>query len=71
MKEGPRPDGLTERKLEVVRLVARGLTDKEVATSLHISRNTVDSHLRKIYGKLELRNRAALVAYAARQGLAD
>lgn len=63
------PDGLTEREAEVVRLVAQGLSDKEVAARLFISPRTVDGHLRHIFNKVNVANRAALTAYAARTGL--
>lgn len=60
--------GLSARELEVVRLVARGLTDKEAAERLAISPRTVDGHLRRIFAKLGLPSRAALAAHAAREG---
>lgn len=64
------PDGLTAREAEVIALVAQGLTDREIAARLFISPKTVDRHLRNIFNKLGVANRAALAAYAARQGLA-
>lgn len=64
------PDGLTAREAEVVGLVAQGLTDREIAARLFISRKTVDRHLRNIFNKAGVSNRAALAAYAARHGLA-
>jgi len=63
-------EGLTERELEVLRLVAQGRTNKEIAASLYISENTVKYHLRNILDKLHLENRAQVVAYAMRRGLA-
>ncbi|MDF2626192.1 MAG: transcriptional regulator, LuxR family [Symbiobacteriaceae bacterium] len=62
-------DGLTEREREIARLVAQGLTDKEVAAKLFISPRTVDRHLRNIYVKLNISSRSALGAYAVRAGL--
>ena len=62
-------DSLTEREREVLRLIVRGLTKKEVATELDLSRHTVDSHLRNIYQKLHVHNRAGAVATAIREGL--
>ncbi|MDR5694607.1 MAG: response regulator transcription factor [Armatimonadota bacterium] len=60
---------LTEREKEVLQLVAGGATNKEIATSLGISENTVKFHMKNILDKLHLRNRAEAVAYAARKGL--
>ena len=57
-------DGLSDREVEVVNLVARGDTNKEIADTLVIAENTVKVHLRNIYGKLSLRNRQELTAYA-------
>ena len=57
-------DGLSDREIEVVNLVARGDTNKEIADTLVIAENTVKVHLRNIYGKLNLRNRQELTAYA-------
>ena len=56
-------DGLSEREIEVVNLVARGDTNREIAETLVIAENTVKVHLRNIYGKLNLRNRQELTAY--------
>ena len=59
-------DGLSDREIEVVNLVARGDTNREIADTLVIAENTVKVHLRNIYGKLNLRNRQELTAYALR-----
>ena len=56
-------DGLSDREVEVVNLVARGETNREIAETLVIAENTVKVHLRNIYGKLNLRNRQELTAY--------
>lgn len=60
---------LTKREREVLRLVAEGHTDREVAESLVISPRTVNRHLSNIFVKLDVPGRAAAVAYAIRQGL--
>jgi predicted ATPase/DNA-binding CsgD family transcriptional regulator len=60
---------LTKRELEVLRLVAEGHTDREVADILVISPRTVNRHLGNTYVKLDVPGRAAAVAYAIRQGL--
>jgi predicted ATPase/DNA-binding CsgD family transcriptional regulator len=60
---------LTKRELEVLRLVAEGHTDREVADILIISPRTVNRHLGNIYVKFDVPGRAAAVAYAIRQGL--
>jgi DNA-binding NarL/FixJ family response regulator len=58
------PDGLTVREVEVLRLVAQGLTDPQVAEQLVISPHTVNSHLKAIYGKLGVSSRSAATRYA-------
>ena len=65
------PDGLTDREVEVLRLVAKGFTNNEVADLLHISGRTVATHLRNIYEKTGCANRAEASAYAIREGLAE
>jgi DNA-binding NarL/FixJ family response regulator len=64
------PGGLSEREVEVLRLVARGRTNAEVAADLFISRRTVDSHMRRIYDRLGLDTRADVVRFAIEHGLA-
>jgi len=61
---------LTKRELEVVALVAEGLTNKEVAERLCISQATVRTHLTSIFNKLGTSNRLKLVVYAYKNGLA-
>jgi len=58
------PDGLTAREVEVLRLVAQGLTDPQVADQLVISPHTVNSHLKAIYGKIGVSSRHAATRYA-------
>ncbi|WP_433887658.1 response regulator [Streptomyces sp. CA-111067] len=67
----PPPDVLTDRELEVLRLVAAGTTNKEAARRLFISEATVKTHLLHLYGKLGVRDRAAAVAAAYKAGLLD
>jgi DNA-binding CsgD family transcriptional regulator len=64
-----RPDGLSPREIEVLQLVARGLTDAEIAEQLFLSPRTVSGHLQSIYNKLSISSRAAATAYAFRQNL--
>jgi DNA-binding CsgD family transcriptional regulator len=64
------PGGLTPREAEVLKLVAQGLTDAQVAERLYISPRTVSQHLRSIYHKLEVPSRAAATRYAMEHGLA-
>jgi non-specific serine/threonine protein kinase len=69
--DSPLPDiGLTERELEVVRLLASGRTDREIAEALFLSPRTVNSHTSRIYAKLGIGSRAEATAWAVRQGLA-
>ncbi len=62
-------DGLTERELEVVTLVAEGMTNREIADELHISIKTVQAHRSNIMDKLDLHDRVALTKYAIKKGL--
>jgi predicted ATPase/DNA-binding CsgD family transcriptional regulator len=64
------PTGLSPREMEVLRLMADGLTNQEIADSLFLSRRTVTSHATSILGKLGLSSRTAAVSYAIRHGLA-
>jgi DNA-binding NarL/FixJ family response regulator len=61
--------GLTSREVDVLRLIARGLTDAEVAERLSLSPRTVGSHLTSIYGKLHVQSRTAAARIALEHGL--
>jgi DNA-binding NarL/FixJ family response regulator len=63
--------GVTGRELEVLRLVARGRRNAEIAAALTISPRTVDRHLENILGKLDARTRTEAVVRAAEEGLVD
>ena len=65
------PDGLTEREVEVLRLIAGGLSNQEIAGKLFISEATVKTHINNIFSKADLRDRGQAVAYAFRNGLAE
>ena len=62
---------LTPREREVLKLVASGATNKEIAAALTLTENTVKNHLRNILEKLHLENRVQAAAYALRMGLTD
>ncbi|HUG15375.1 MAG TPA: response regulator transcription factor, partial [Thermomicrobiales bacterium] len=61
--------GLSTREVEVLRLVARGLSDSEVAEQLFLARRTVNTHLTNIYTKLDVNNRAAATRWAIENGI--
>jgi DNA-binding NarL/FixJ family response regulator len=64
----PQSNDLSERETEVLRLVAWGYTNKEVAAYLRISVKTVETHKANIMQKLDLKSRVEMVRYALRQG---
>jgi DNA-binding NarL/FixJ family response regulator len=67
----PQPaDGLTTRELEVLAVIAEGLSNTEVAARLHVSEATVKTHVNHLLAKTGARDRAALVTYAFRTGRA-
>ena len=70
-KEAPTLVPLTERELEVLRLVSRGHSNREIATQLAISELTVRTHVSSILGKLHLASRTQAALYALREGLAS
>jgi len=68
-KEAEVKEGLSEREIEILKLLVRGNTNKEIAEALFITENTVKVHMKNILGKLQLRNRQQAAAYAVKQGL--
>jgi DNA-binding NarL/FixJ family response regulator len=66
----PLPDGLTEREAEILRLIAQGLNNPEIAARLFVTSHTVKSHINRIFAKTGSRDRAAAIRYASQNGLA-
>ncbi|PZT77127.1 MULTISPECIES: response regulator [unclassified Streptomyces] len=64
------PDGMTPREAEVLVLIAEGLSNADIARTLHISQATVKSHINNLFAKAGLRDRAQAVRYAYMRGLA-
>ena len=62
---------LTEREMEVLKLVAKGLNNRDIAKQLFISENTVKNHIRNILEKLQLHSRMEAVVYAVREKLLE
>ncbi|MGW4853303.1 response regulator [Streptomyces sp. NPDC004288] len=71
LREGPSPDGLTARESEVLALMARGLSNREIGATLFLSNNTVKTHINRIFAKTGCRDRVAAAHYARRHGLTD
>ena len=69
LQRGKGEETLTEREQEVLRLLAQGALNKEIAAALVISENTVKYHVKNIMEKLHLRNRGQVIAYATRHSL--
>jgi DNA-binding NarL/FixJ family response regulator len=61
-------EGLTEREMEILRLVGKGLTNKDIGQKLYISDRTVQAHLSNIFSKLGVNSRTEAVMYAVRRG---
>jgi DNA-binding NarL/FixJ family response regulator len=70
-EEAPRRDKLTDRELEVVKLIAEAHTNKQIAEILGLSEKTVESHRANVLNKLGMRDRVELVRYAVRRGLIE
>ena len=64
-------DGLTAREVEILKLVATGMANKQIAFRLKISEKTVRNHVSNMYEKLEIYDRAQAVLYAVRKGLVE
>ena len=69
--ERPASSGLTDRELDVLRLIARGLPNKLIAQELVVSEKTVKTHVSNILAKLHLADRTQAALYAVREGLAE
>jgi DNA-binding NarL/FixJ family response regulator len=65
----PPPDGLTQREAEILGLIARGLTNPEIAARLFLSNHTIKTHISRIFAKTGSRDRAAAIGYAHRHGI--
>ena len=70
-KNVSRSSSLTKRESEVLRCIARGLSEKDIAQTMHISPHTVHRHTSSLKAKLDIHNRVELARYAIREGLAD
>ena len=66
-----RPDGLTPREVDVLRMVARGASNKEIASALVISEKTARNHVERTYAKIGASNRIGASMYALRHGLVE
>ncbi len=65
----PPPDSLTQREVEILSLIARGLTNPEIAARLFLSGHTIKTHIGRIFAKTGSRDRAAAIGYAHRHGI--
>ncbi|HEV2252681.1 MAG TPA: response regulator transcription factor [Streptosporangiaceae bacterium] len=63
------PDGLTQREAEILSLIARGLTNGEIAERLFLSSHTIKTHINRIFAKTGSRDRVAAIAYAQRHNI--
>jgi NarL family two-component system response regulator LiaR len=67
----PAPEALTAREMEVLRLIAQGLSNQEIADRISVSEPTVRAHVSRILGKLHLASRTQAALFAVREGLTD
>jgi len=65
----PPPDGLTQREAEILGMIARGMTNPEIAAQLFLSNHTVKTHISRIFAKTGSRDRAAAIGYAHRHNI--
>jgi DNA-binding NarL/FixJ family response regulator len=65
----PPPDGLTDREVEILSLIARGMTNPEIAAQLFLSNHTIKTHISRIFAKTGSRDRAAAIGYAHRHNI--
>ena len=63
------PDGLTHREVEILGLIAQGLTNPEIAQRLFLSNHTIKTHISRIFAKTGSRDRAAAIGYAHRHNI--
>jgi DNA-binding NarL/FixJ family response regulator len=63
------PDGLTDREVEILAMIARGMTNPEIAAQLFLSNHTVKTHINRIFAKTGSRDRAAAIGYAHRHDI--
>jgi DNA-binding NarL/FixJ family response regulator len=63
------PDGLTQREVEILALIAGGLTNPEISGRLYLSSHTVKTHINRIFAKTGSRDRAAAIGYASRHNI--
>ncbi len=70
-EQPPAPEALTAREMAVLRLIAQGLSNQEIADRISVSEATVRAHVSRILGKLHLASRTQAALYAVREGLTD
>jgi DNA-binding NarL/FixJ family response regulator len=70
-RSGPAVPALTDRETDVLRLVAKGLTARQIGERLGVSHRTVETHVQSTLRKLQLHNRVQLARYAIEQGIVD